>query len=218
MPYALKLTRDTLVAGATRRLPPLNRVLYVLDGDVVATVDGTESRIARDTGWQSPRACTVAAGARGAIVLRYELLRGDSADTGTATGVTSTVLIEHPIDLDPAKPYLMRNDRVDFEVGGVALRHRHKGGGIRCLVLGTMDLRVDGHPDRMIDPGGAWFESGREPVFAAASPTEPTAFIRVSILPREIRGQSSIMYVDPADAARSKPRKYTVFVDVPIEI
>jgi hypothetical protein len=81
-----------------------------------------------------------------------------------------------------------------------------------------MDLRVDGHPDRMIDPGGAWFESGREPVFAAASPTGPTAFIRVSILPREIRGQSSIMYVDPADAARSKPRKYTVFVDVPIEI
>ena len=34
---------------------------------------------------------------------------------------------------------------------------------------------------------------------------------------REIRGQSSIMYVDPKDVA-SKPRKYTVFVDEPIEL
>jgi hypothetical protein len=38
-----------------------------------------------------------------------------------------------------------------------------------------------------------------------------------SILPREIRGQSSIMYVDPTHAA-SKPRRYTVFVDEPIEL
>jgi hypothetical protein len=47
--------------------------------------------------------------------------------------------------------------------------------------------------------------------------TTPTAFIRCSILPREIRGQSSIMYVDPSDAG-SKPRKYTVLVDEPIEL
>ena len=46
----------------------------------------------------------------------------------------------------------------------------------------------------------------------------PTSFIRVSILPRAIRGQSSIMYVDPADATRGRPRQYTVFVDEPIEL
>jgi hypothetical protein len=61
------------------------------------------------------------------------------------------------------------------------------------------------------------FESGREPVYASASATEPTSFMRCSILPREIRGQSSITYVDPEDAG-SKPRKYTVFVDEPIEL
>jgi hypothetical protein len=66
-------------------------------------------------------------------------------------------------------------------------------------------------------PGDAWFESGREPVHAIASPGEPTAFVRVSILPRAIRGQSSIVYVDPAHAA-VKPRKYTVYVDEPIEL
>ena len=73
----------------------------------------------------------------------------------------------------------MRCDRVEFDLGAEALPHRHKGGGIRCLVHGTLEL--------------------------------------CSILPREIRGQSSIMYVDPSDAG-SKPRKYTVLVDEPIEL
>ena len=76
---------------------------------------------------------------------------------------------------------------------------------------------VAGAAGRVMKPGDSWFESGVEPVHAIASKTDPTAFIRVSILPREIRGQSSIVYVDPASAA-VKPRKYTVFVDEPIEL
>ena len=67
-------------------------------------------------------------------------------------------------------------------------------------------------------PGDAWFESGREPVLARAAPDAVTAFVRVSMLPREIRGQSSIVYVDPADAARGRPRQYTVYVDAPIAL
>jgi hypothetical protein len=67
-------------------------------------------------------------------------------------------------------------------------------------------------------PWDAWFESGREPVRAVASKDEDTSFIRVAVLPAEIRGKSSIVYVDAADAARSKPRTYTVFVDEPIAL
>jgi len=63
---------------------------------------------------------------------------------------------------------------------------------------------------------GAARESGREPVLAKASPETATAFVRVSILPQEIRGQSSIVYVDPADAGRGRPRQYTVYVDEPV--
>ncbi|HEY7676168.1 MAG TPA: hypothetical protein VIG69_03770, partial [Candidatus Methylomirabilis sp.] len=85
-------------------------------------------------------------------------------------------------------------------------------------LTGRLDVQVAGGPFRTMRPGEAWFESGREPVHAVASKEEPTSFIRVSILPREIRGKSSILYVDPADAARSKPRRYTIFVDDPIEI
>ena len=82
----------------------------------------------------------------------------------------------------------------------------------------NVELRIEGHPARTIVPGQAWFESGREPVYAAGAPDAPTSFIRVSILPRAIRGNSSIMYVDPEDAKRGRPRQYTVFVDEPIDL
>jgi len=66
-------------------------------------------------------------------------------------------------------------------------------------------------------PGDAWFESGVEPVHAIASLQASTSFIRVSILPAELKGRSSIVYVDPAHAS-VKPRKYIVHVDEPIEL
>jgi hypothetical protein len=152
----------------------------------------------------------VVAQPRGATLLRYELVREGAR-------AADPPLLAHGVALDPGGAYLMRCDRVDFDLGGEALPHGHKGGGIRCLVQGALELRVEGEPDRVIRPGEAWFESGREPVYARASATELTSFIRCSILPREIRGQSSIVYVNPADAG-SKPRTYTVLADEPIEL
>jgi hypothetical protein len=202
----LRLMRDHLQPNARAALPAMNRVLYVQEGMV--TVDGKDVPVT--TAWHGAGACAVTAGPAGATVLRYELGRDD-------TPAGATPVLAQAMRLDPTAAYLMRCDRVDFDLGAEALPHRHKGGGIRCLLQGTMELRVEGESDRVIKPGEAWFESGREPVYARASSTAPTSFIRCSILPREIRGQSSIMYVDPKDAG-SKPRKYTVFVDEPIEL
>src|SRR5438105_2954591 len=120
-----------------------------------------------------------------------------SFPTRRSSDLSSTLLLEHEIRLDPAARYLMRCDRVEFDPGGEALPHRHKGGGIRCLIGGTLQVRVEGEPERTIKPGEAWFESGREPVYAKASASEATSFIRCSILPREIRWQSSRVHVDP---------------------
>jgi len=205
--YRLRLMRDRLEPGARLSLPPVNRVLYVLEGQLSiegATLGANDAR-------HRAGAC-LAASAGGATALRYELVR-----SGAPPAAGGTLLLEHAIDLDPAAAYLMRCDRVDFDLGGEALPHRHQGGGIRCLIAGAMELRVEGEPERTIKPGQAWFESGREPVYARASPDQATSFIRCSILPREIRGRSSIVYVDPAHAG-SKPRRYTVFVDEPIEL
>jgi hypothetical protein len=92
----------------------------------------------------------------------------------------------------------MRCDRVGFDLGPDALRIGTAG--TRRVVKGTLELNVEREEDRVMKAGEVWFESGREPVYARASPATPMSFIRCSILPRQIRGQSSIMYVDPKDA------------------
>lgn len=220
---ALRLTEDTMAPGGAYPAPlaARNRVLYVAGGELTVGTGAAGASVGRDKAWFGFGECAAKAGPEGARVLRYELLVGASG-TGTVlpsgAGVESRVLLEHPIELDPKVQYLMRCDRVDFDPGGEALPHGHRGGGIRCLLMGRLDVKVADGPFRAMRPRDAWFESGREPVRAVASKDEPTSFIRVSILPREIRGRSSIVYVDPAEAARSKPRRYTVFVDDPIEI
>jgi len=215
--YALRLCEDALPADARQALPPLNRVIYARRGGVVVASAARDSRVMEDQAWHGAAACEVAADHASATLWRWELIGGAVAADGAHVGTTRVVL-EHAIDLDPSAEYLMRADRVDFAPGGVALPHRHRGGGIRCLVSGTLDVTVGAAPARRITPGGAWFESGREPVLAVASKDDATSFIRVAILPREIRGRTSIMYVNPSDAERGRPRTYTVYVDEPIAL
>lgn len=216
MPHRLQLHEDRFEPGGQLGLDLANRVLYVHGGTIAITDAAGRTEVTADQAWHGPSACLVAAGPEGATVLRYEL-RGAPAGRQEATGVASRPLLEHPIALRPGEDYLMRCDRVDFAPGGEALPHGHKGGGIRCLIAGQLEVRAGGRPGRIMKPGDAWFEDGVEPVHAMASPTEPTSFIRVSILPRAIRGQSSIVYVNPAHAA-IKPRRYRVFVDEPIAL
>jgi hypothetical protein len=109
----------------------------------------------------------------------------------------------------------MRCDRVDFPPGGVAYTHVHQGPGIRCLLHGEITVTVEGE-SKTIGRLGSWFEAGPNPVFAAASKTEPTAFVRVMVLPAELQGKSSITYVSEEDRAKPKPQSYTIFVDEPL--
>jgi hypothetical protein len=214
--YALRLVEDRLTSGRLA-LPALNRVLYARRGALVVATATGETHVAEGQAWHGAGACEVGASGASAIALRWELMRGAGPRAGELAGPSPT-LLAHVIDLDPGAAYLMRADRVEFALGGVALPHRHRGGGIRCLLAGALDVTVGDAPARRVTAGGAWFESGREPVLAVASKDEPTSFVRVAILPREIRGRTSIVYVDPADAERGRPRTYTVYVDEPIDI
>ena len=223
----MRLSEDRFAprVGYPETLPARPRVLYVLSGQLAVWSGAAEAPVEPGKAWFGVGECTAKAGPEGARVLRYELLqRSSGTGAGTGTGfpsgsvVESKLLLEHPFELDTKATYLMRCDRVDFDPGGEALPHGHRGGGIRWLLHGRLDVKVADGPFRTMRPGDAWFESGAEPVHAVASKDEPTSFIRVSILPREIQGKSSIMYVNPEDAARSKPRRYTVFVDDPVEL
>ena len=210
--YVLRLCEDVIAAGGPgSALGAVNRVMYVVTGDVVVRSEGKVAAVGVEQAWFGAGAAVVTAGGGGARVWRWEV--GQALLEGGGR-----VVLEHSIELDGRGLYVMRADRVEFELGGVALPHGHRGGGIRCLLAGELEVTVGEGPPRVMRVGDAWFESGREPVLAKASTQVPTSFIRVSVLPREIRGKSSIVYVDPADAERAKPRTYTVYVDEPIEI
>jgi quercetin dioxygenase-like cupin family protein len=206
MAHSLRLVEDRLAAGAAAPASRVPRVLYAAEGALLAG-GATEPVDAVGPGTEGARAAASAA-----RVYRVELVRQPPPPAG------GRVLLEHPIDLTGGAGWLMRCDRVDFEPGGVAPPHRHRGGGIRCLLRGGLEVTVGEGAPRAVSPGEAWFESGREPVLAVAADDRETSFIRVSILPAAIRGQSSILYVDPADAARGRPRRYTVYVDEPIAL
>jgi quercetin dioxygenase-like cupin family protein len=206
MAYSLRLVEDRLAPGAAAPPSSVPRVLYAAAG-TLRPAAGRDPVAA--VGPADPEA---RAGADGARLYRAELVRQPPPPAG------GRVLLEHPIDLAGGTGWLMRCDRVDFEPGGVAPPHRHRGGGIRCLLRGRLEVTVAGGAPRTIRPGETWFESGREPVLAVAAPDGETSFIRFSIQPAAIRGQSSILYVDPADAARGRPRHYTVHVDEPISL
>jgi quercetin dioxygenase-like cupin family protein len=122
-------------------------------------------------------------------------------------------MLSAPVELDGE--LLIRLDTVSFPPGGVAYLHVHRGPGIRVLLQG--EIRVDtGGESRSYHPLEAWFEPGPVPVFAAASESVPTAFVRCMVLPAELRGQRSLRYVRDEDADKPKLQEYRIFVDEPL--
>jgi quercetin dioxygenase-like cupin family protein len=112
----------------------------------------------------------------------------------------------------PAGDRLLRCDRVDFPPGGVAYLHTHPGPGLRVLLHGRIRIETQG-ASHEYGPFEWWYETGRDPVFAAASETERTAFVRVLVLPVEWEGKRTISYVDPADAEKPKLQSARVFLE-----
>jgi quercetin dioxygenase-like cupin family protein len=124
----------------------------------------------------------------------------------------SDALLSRPVTLDRAASWIVRCDRIDFPPNGVAYRHTHPGPGIRCLLHGRLEIETEGR-STVYGPGGAWFESGPDPVLATAGEEGETAFVRVLLLPAEWEGKRTIRYVDPADEEKPKRQRPTVFFD-----
>jgi quercetin dioxygenase-like cupin family protein len=112
----------------------------------------------------------------------------------------------------PVANSLLRCDRVDFPPGGVAYRHTHPGPGLRVLLHGRIRIDTQGESHEY-GPFEWWYETGPDPVFAAASETEPTAFVRVLVLPVEWEGKRTIAYIDPADAEKPKLQSARIYLE-----
>jgi len=217
MKPTLRLHTDRLPAGAvSAALGPTTRAVYVADGTAICRGAGVAASLGPNCAWQGSAAITVAAGPAGTRLLRWELSASGPEPLGGA-GIASELTLEGEPHLVPGTAYLMRCDRVDFPPGGIALTHTHQGSGIRCLIEGRIRVETQGR-NFWVEPGGAWFETGSDEVYAETRPDGPTHFIRVLILPRAIRGATSIRYVRAEDQDKPKSQRYQVFVDEPIEI
>ena len=194
------------------RLPPLPRFIFIVQGS--AKVAGT--MLNEGEAWQGETAITVKPGSGGITCWRWELARGDQGSTiANAPGMTTHEKLTAFLETLPKGELLMRGDSVAFPPGGCAYQHRHQGPGIRCLIEGG--IRIDTHGrSTSFGPGGAWYESGPDAVFAQASSDKPIRFIRVMILPRELAGKSSIQYVNEEDKAKPKSQQYKIYADAPI--
>jgi quercetin dioxygenase-like cupin family protein len=142
----------------------------------------------------------------------YDVVR-DEAHFGAASVDGDAIVWE--VDERPEGEWLVRCDRVDFPPGGVAYLHTHPGPGIRVLLEGRIRIDSAGESHEY-GPGEWWHESGPEPVFAAASEDEGTAFVRVMLVPRELAGQRTIRYVDPGDDEKPKLQRARIYFEQPL--
>ncbi len=175
--------------------------------------------------YEHPAGIEVGAGVGAGPRVVYDLERGEASfgaarvrgpalvwELGDGGGAGAAPVLSAVLDVDPRREWIVRCDRVDFPPGGVAYRHTHPGGGIRRLLFGSLHVDAPGH-SQTYGPGGAWFEGADYPVVATASATEPTAFVRVMVLPAEWEGKRTIRYVDPADEDKPKLQRPTVFLE-----
>jgi len=209
--HSLRLTIDRLAPDAVipAPLPAAIRACYVASGMASFRTEGTVVTAAENSAHFTTGAMDLKASKDGAVILRYELHPAGGPGPDDVT-------LEAGLTLDDADGYLLRCDKVELPPGGIAYTHTHQGGGIRCLVRGGFNVAVDRNT-HVIAELEAWFEAGPDPVYAWAPDDRPGHFSRVMILPRRLKGKSSIRYEKPEDAEKPKVQSYTVFLDEFIE-
>jgi hypothetical protein len=207
----LRLVEDVLASDAgALALPALARVIFVVHG----SLDVEGGRLGAEEAWSGEDAISLTAGNEGATIWRWELASGAFPAAPTELGAASLEKLSARLETLPKGALLMRADSVAFPPGGCAYRHRHQGPGIRCLLEGAIRIDTVGR-STSYGPGGAWYESGPEPVFAQSA-DKPTRFVRVMILPLALQGRSSIEYLDEADKSKPRTQQYKSYADRPI--
>ena len=209
----LRLYEDTFNnAAGVMHLPARARMIFIVHGSLsIADRAYGDGEV-----WHGEEAMTLTPAKTGATCWRWELSsEGAPGCILVGPGVASREKIAAALETIPKGELLMRGDSVAFPPGGCAYLHTHQGPGIRCLIEGG--IRIDTHGrSTSIGPGGAWFESGPQPVFAQAAADRPSRFIRVMILPRVLTGKSSLSLVNEEDKSKPRAQQYKIFVDAPI--
>jgi hypothetical protein len=210
MQPTLRLYEDILANGAEASLPALPRMIYVVHGSVAIA----DRNLGDGETFNGEATIALKAGIAGATVWRFDLAAAETGGPLSGAGVVSREKLMARLDTLPQGALILRGDSVAFPPGGCAFLHRHQGPGIRCLLEGG--IRIDTHGrSTSYGPGGAWYETGPDGVFAQAADRQ-TRFIRVMILPLAYLGKSSVEYLNEEDKAKPKSQSYKIFADMPL--
>ena len=213
MPVRLALFEDAFDGGRPILLAPAPRAVYVRHGSLTATTAaGGTVALAEDT-------CTLFEG-------ELELSGSGEAWSWEATPydwgpmVTDAerprLVAAHALMIDPRYPILMRSDRVDFPPGIVTPKHGHGGPGIRRLLHGRLVAEIADKAHR-VEPGEAWFETGRDPV-VGRNIAPASAFVRTILLPTDYLGRSSFLPWTAEEATKPRGVQYRIFFDTVVQL
>ena len=117
------------------------------------------------------------------------------------------VVLSRRFERESGPPLLLRADRIESPPGAATPRHTHRGPGVRRLLYGRL-LAEMGDDLQLIEPGQAWFETGKDPIVGTNISPGDSSFVRMMVLPIELEGGKSSFVASSSEEAR-KPRAVT---------
>ena len=208
----LRLYEDVLPNGGEAALPALPRMIFVVHGSL-AVADRT---LNDGEAWSGEGAVMLKAGSAGATVWRWELVAGDGGGGTGDMARTSLRAKNFQRSLRPCP-------RARCCCAATASRSRRAAAPICTGIRGPASAACSKAASastptatrHSYGPGGAWYETGPDGVFAQAA-DRPTRFIRVMVLPLAYLGKSSVEYLNEEDKAKPKAQQYKIFADMPL--
>jgi len=181
--YLLKLFHDNLPPNSEVMLQAQHSMIYVWKGS--ATIN--DNAVAADSAVYAADVVAVKAGAKGAVLWRWELVpKTDPLHLLNGKGVSSLLRVSRKVkmfELVPTSKWLLRLDTIIEHEGTTGL-HSHPGSGIRCLLSGEMLIESEkGEGSINKNPGDVWYEEGAYPLVSSAPAGVKSSFLRGMILP-----------------------------------
>jgi hypothetical protein len=122
----------------------------------------------------------------------------------TLLGGGASVVLSRRFEREFGPPLLLRADRIESPAGAATPRHTHRGPGIRRLLSGRLLAEMGDDLER-IEPGQPWFETGKDPIVGMNISGGNSAFVRVMVLPIDLKGGKTSFVATTAEEA-AKPR------------
>jgi len=205
-PSDFRLAVYDIALGAAATIPFHGaNFLYVWSGTATVTADGAETALGTDDGTMLDGPATVTGDG---IAWLYEFAPRTQP---TIENDAFSLVMARNLPTTFEGPRMFRADRVESNPGAQTPLHGHRGPGIRRLLMGRLHAFIGDDVDR-IDAGDAWFETGKDWVIGKNIADGVSAFVRVMMLPVELKGgTSSFVPATPVEGAKPRSVSYRLF-------